>query len=308
MASPRNYTNALFGFDLNGKLQGMLKKATTPELSGDKHDMKSGVDHITKKSIANIAWGEGGISVAASMGGELQKWIQMSFDHAGTKAYYDGAILSANFDGIEMRRVNFSQALITECSFSNLDAASKDAMYCDIKFKPEGVRHLKGSGKSVLSGLGMRHKDFMCANFRVEVAGLDVSTVQKVELPKFTQKTSVDAVGHLRENAILAHSLELSDIKFTVGSGPDGKVEDAWLAAAEKWFISGETLEEHHITIAVHLLLPDMKTEIGSITYDGCGWLKVKTSDLERSDKPSTFDATFYVETCKLALAHQDPA
>lgn len=302
-ADTRSYAPSLFALDLAGKNAGYLKKITPPEMKGDVVTHKVGVDYVSKKAISNYQHGDFSFSCAMSMGAELQSWIKASFDHAHLRK--DGALIMADFNGDEQRRINFHQALITECSFSNLDAASKDGVYCDIKCQAEMIRHVKGSGK-VGTALGSRAKDWMCSNFKIEIPGLDCTTVSKVELPKFSQKVAQDAVGHLREQAWIPGSLELSDLSVTFAPGAGGKVEDQWMQAAEKWFIAGETLEEQHLTITVTFFAPDQKTVLGEITYGGCGMSSLKPGDMERGEKARTSVGKFYVETVQaIKLDHQ---
>jgi hypothetical protein len=289
----RSYSASLFGLDLGGKMAGYLKKITPPEMKGEKVEHKTGVGHITKKGIANYSHGDFSFSCAMSMGKDLQAWIKASFDNAFQRQ--DGALIMADFNGEEMRRISFHHALITECSFSNLDAASKDACYVDLKCQAEVVRNAAGKGK-VATALGSRAKDWMCSNFKIEIPGVDCSTVSKVELPKFSQKVAQDAVGHLREQCYIPTSLDLSDLTVTFAPGSGGKVEDQWVAAAEKWFIGGETLEEKHLNITVTWFAPDQKTILGEITYGGCGWLSLKPGDMERKDGTRVNTAKFYVE------------
>jgi len=290
----RSYSASLFGLDLGGKMAGYLKKITPPEMKGDKVEHKTGHLLKTSKAISNYSHGDFSFSCAMNMGKDLQDWIKASFDSA--HRYVDGALLIANFDGEEQRRINFQQALITECSFSNLDATSKDAVYVDVKCQAEHVRNVKGSGK-IATATGSRAKDWMCSNFKIEIPGLDCTTVSKVELPKFTQKVTQDAVGHMREQSYIPTSVDLSDLTVTFAPGPAGKVEDQWMAAAEKWFIAGETLEEQHLNITITFFAPNQTTILGEITYGGCGWLSMKPGDLERGEKTRTNTAKFYVET-----------
>jgi len=297
MANARNYAQSGFALEVAGQFAGMLKSAEAPGIKGDKAQMKTGVANITKNMIANISYDDTKFSVAMSNSKVLQDWIQMSFDMKHD--YRDIALLAADFNYNEMRRVNIFQALITELKFSKLDASSKDAIYADITCKQEMVRHLVGSKKAIGVATGARMKDWLCANFRVEVPGLDTTFVSAIDLPTFTQKTTTDFVGHIKENALIPTAVDLGEITVTFGSGPDGKIEDSLMAMADKWFIKGEQIEENHITIGVHFLKPNMTDELGSITYGGCGLMSVKPSKMERGDKGRSVEVKWYVETAR---------
>jgi hypothetical protein len=300
MGDTRGYHQGGYGLEIAGKFAGMLKSCEAPGVKGDKADMKTGVSNITKKAIANISYDDTKFSVAMSMSKDLQDWIQASFNMK--HEYRDCALLAADFHYNEQRRINLHQALIKEVKFSDLDAASKDAIYTDVTMACEMVRHQKGSGGAINTALGARMKDWLCANFRIDIPGLTdaVPFVSKISLPNFSQKTTLDQVGHLKENSLLPTAVELGDLTVTFGSGPDGKVEDQLMAMADKWFIQGDQVEENHLSISVHFLKPNMKDELGAINYQGCGLLSVKPAKSERGDGVRKIECKWYIElaTC----------
>ncbi len=297
MAETRGYHQGGYGLEVAGVFAGILKSAEAPGIKGDKADMKTGVANITKKAIANVSYDDCKFSVAMSMSKNLQDWIQASFDQK--HEYRDCALLAADFHYNETRRINMHQCLIKEVKFSDLDAASKDASYCDVTIQPELLNFAKGGGGSINTATGSRMKDWLCANFKIDVSGLEDATpfVSKVSLATFTQKTALDQVGHLKIPSLVPTSVDLGEITVTFGSGPEGKVEDKLLQMADKWFIQGELVEENHIPITVHYFKPNMKDELGTINYGGCGLLSVKPAKSERGEGMRKVEVKWYVET-----------
>ena len=296
MAETRGFQQGGTGFECAGQFVGMLKSVEAPGVKGDKADMKTGVANITKKAIANVTYDDTKCSLAMSNSKVFQDWIQASYNMA--HEYRDCALLVADFHYNEKRRINLHQCLITELKFSALDAASKDAIYADLTMKCEMVRHLAGGGKSINAPTGSRMKDWLCANFTATIPGLEdqCKFISKIDLASFSQKTTYDQVGWAKEPSLIPTAVELGDLTFTFGAGPDASVEDKLMQMADKWFIQGELVEENHITIAVQFLKPDMKTQLGEISYGTCGILSIKPAKAERGDGVRKVEVKYYTE------------
>lgn len=297
----RGFQQGGTGFECAGQFVGMLKSVEAPGVKGDKADMKTGVANLTKKAIANVSYDDTKCSLAMSNSKVFQDWIQASYNMA--HEYRDCALLVADFHYNEQRRINLHQCLITELKFSALDAASKDAIYADLTMKCEMVRHMQGKGSSINTATGSRMKDWLCANFTIAIPGLEDSTpfVSKVDLCSFSQKTTYDQVGSLKEPSLIPTAVELGDLTVTFGAGPNAKVEDKLMQMADKWFIQGELVEENHITIAVNFLKPNMKDVLGEINYGTCGILSIKPAKAERGDGVRKVEVKYYVETAQFS-------
>src|SRR5258706_3586664 len=112
------------------------------------------------------------------------QWIRESWDQRSPRK--NGAVIAGDYDYKEHSRLEFSNGLITEVGFPACDGASKDAAKMTVKLGPELIRIVAGSGKP-LPGAKVQKK-WLPANFRLEIAGLDCSKVNKVEAITIKQK------------------------------------------------------------------------------------------------------------------------
>lgn len=294
MAASRSVANSFFVLDIGGVNQGYLKKVSGGGYTVDVHESKVSHDLITKKMGSNHKVGEFSCDIGIAMGKGLYTWIKQSFDKAHT--YTDGAISIADANYNEVRRINFAQALITEFGTPKLAGDSKEAGYLTVKFQPESIRFAAGGGSKIDAALGDKQKLWMAHNFRLDISGRDCSTIQSVDAFSWKQKTVVNQYGHLKENELIPTGLESGDLGFTLGSGEGGKVENAWMEWAHNWIINGAQTEKDHMTGTLTFLAQDMKTELGSISFEGLGLKEIKPPDLERGDKARSLTVKLYCE------------
>src|SRR5215216_2045558 len=90
-------------------------------------------------------------------------------DLYGKDVRKNGAIITADYEGKELSRLSFHNALITEIGFPALDASSKDTAKMSIKITPEYTRRQANSGASLLKDrLGRTsQKQWLASNFRL---------------------------------------------------------------------------------------------------------------------------------------------
>lgn len=298
----RSYAASMFVVDVGGSFQGYAKKASIGELKWDVHESKLGSDLITKKMITNHTYGDFTIDMGVAMGGKLYDWIKASFDKAYTRM--DGAVIVANANYDALRRYEYYQALITKIATPKVDGASKDAGYFSITMKPELMKWAPGSGK-IEAPIGATQKLWMTNNFRLDIGGLNCTTVRSVDAFSWEQKTVANAYGHLKDAELLPTGLQCSDLTFNIASGEDGKILDDWLKKADAWHQGGST-EKDHKTGTLTFLAQDMKTELGSITFEGMGFKEIGKQDLERGEKVFETKISMYIEHAFMKLTKKD--
>jgi hypothetical protein len=129
----------------------------------------------------------------------------------------------------------------------------------------EEIHFRKGDGKVVPGTSGKQQKDWMTANFRVEIGGLPCERVSKVELPKFTLKITEHRGGSRRTAQRHPASVELSDINLTISAAD----WEAWRDAADTVMTKGQMTPSTEMTGSITFLSPDLGTELGRLELDG---------------------------------------
>jgi|GEM_PF-3461928 len=90
--------------------------------------------------------------------------------------------------------LDFKNALIQEIEFPKMDAGGKESLELKIIFSPEQFKYSAGGGKTKASDT-IQGKQWMPANFKMELGNLPCDKVTRIESFKITQKTTGDNKG-----------------------------------------------------------------------------------------------------------------
>ena len=297
----RTYTGGRFALDIDGFNVGFLKKFTGLHMEAEVQAHDLGPDNRQKKHVSNVKWTPGKASIGIGMGKGMYDWIKAAFD----KGYItkSGTFTAADFNYKAQSQLTFRDALITEVVVPKLDGSSKEAAYFDVGFEVEEVRWAKAGGEDIRGKIGPKQKQWLCANFRVEIGGLPCNRVAVVDT--FTWKCAVatDMVGILVENTKHPAKVTVPDVKLHISMAD----HQAWAEAAKKWFIDGARHESDEMTGRIVFLGPNMKDELGDITLENVGFKKFAEEDREaNSEKIARFNVELYTEKMTFALKEYD--
>ena len=277
MADPkRGYTAGRYAIDIGGVTAGWCMSAEGGTATSDVVTEKLGPDHIAHKHLAGVKYDDITINCNAGMAKNFFEWLKASFDYKHVRK--DGAIHSCNYDNEIMETMDFFHALITEIGFPACDAASKDAAKLVVKMAPETTRKKKGSGKAELKIDAKKAKMWTARNFKLEIAGLDCSHVNKVEALTCKQKVIEHAVGEQRDYQKEAANLEFPNLVVTLSK----HTAEAWDKWHEDFVIKGNNEQQHEKTGALHFLSENLQTTLFSLDFFGLGVFK-NTGDKQES-------------------------
>ena len=304
MADNRSFTGGNFLLDINGETAGYVKKFSGLALEGDVVANDLGPDNCQKKTIANWKWTPGKATIGIGMGSEMYQWMKAAFDKG--YATKDGAITSADANFKAQSTLDFKRALITEVTVPKLDGSSKDSAYFDIGWESEEVRWIKGDGKDIRGKVGMKQKQWLCCNFKVEIASLPCTRIATVD--SFTWKCAVatDMCGAFVENSKHPAKVTVPDLKLGISMAD----HQAWADAAKSWFVDGNRMEDkHEMQGAIIFYGPNMKDELGRINLENVGFKKISEEDREaNTEKIARFNVELYVEKMTFEIKSYDAA
>jgi hypothetical protein len=297
----RSYTAGRFALDIDGFNVGFLKKFSGLAMEADVSPQDLGPDNVQKKMVTNIKWTPAKATIGIGMGKGMYDWMKAAFDKGFITK--NGTFTSADFDYKAQSQLTFSNALITEVTVPKLAGDSKDSAYFDIGFEAEQVRWAKGGGEDIRGKIGPKQKQWLCANFRVEIGGLPCD--RNASIDSFTWKCAVatDYVGKFNENTKHPAKVTVPDLKLSISYAD----HDAWSQAAKKWFIDGARTENDEMTGRIVFLDTNMKDELGEITLFNVGFKKFSDEDAEaNSEKIKRFSVELYVEKMEFKLTAFD--
>jgi len=198
MTTGRSYAAGHFSLAIDGHATtSYLKSVDGGSARGQVVDDPSGSNQDRVKHLATVEIEPFSIEMGLTGGREVLQWIQGSMNRKFTRR--NGEITHANFDLFQTYSHEFSDALITECTFPALDAASKEGGFLKFKFLPEFIKTkvLSGSeesksGRRIEGRVGpeVRQKRWSPSAFRFTLDSLDeMRNVNKIE--SFTIKQNV---------------------------------------------------------------------------------------------------------------------
>jgi phage tail-like protein len=268
MAEARGYTAGKYSIELDGLNAGWIQSVEGGGATSDVVQEKLGPDMIVHKHLAGVKYEDVSINCGAGMAKAFYEWIKASLDHKHQRK--NGAIHTANYDNKIMQTMDFFNALITEIGFPACDAGSKDAAKLAVKFAVEYSRKKKGSGNGALKIDAEKQKRWTARNFRLSIAGLDCTRVNKVEAITVKQKVVEHAVGQLRDYEKECANIEIPNVVVTVAESHS----EQWDKWHEDFVIKGNNGQKQEKTGSIEFLSEDLKSTLFSLDFGGLGIFK----------------------------------
>ena len=288
-ADPHGFTVGRFGLDLGNGWEALVKSVDGGNIVGEVVHEVGSAPYYQKKHIGNIKYEEVSLRIGLPSKG-VYDWLTGTLAGQHTRKTFWLSTLDAQF--LEIGRRQFNNALITEVGFPALDGSSKDAAYLTIKIAPDSIEERPASGKAVTLDAS-KQKSWLQSNFRLELKGVAVSRVSKIDAITIKQTIVTDDIG--KEPG----KLEFSNV-IAFASSLDAA---SWKAWHEDFVIKGNNGEAAEKSGAIVFLDALLATELARIELGNIGIFKVAPERTEaNADTVSRIKAEMYVETGRLVL------
>jgi hypothetical protein len=196
-----------------------------------------------------------------------------------------GAIVTCGADGVPVRRMRFTNALVDSMTFGKLDASSKSSHALGVRLRAESTDSVAVTGEKPIVMPKDSSKPPLASSFRIEIPGLDGNRVAVVE--EFTVQRPPAARGSL------ARGLVISNIKLAVSS--------ASRAGFESWH--RETVLNRASspkTMTISMLSPDMKTALFTLQGTNTGILALREIPRDGDAALERFEVELFVGQFKV--------
>jgi hypothetical protein len=271
MADNRAWTAGRYAIDIGGVPAGWVMSAEGGGANSDVVVEKIGPDLIQHKHLAGVKYEDITVNCGAGMAKNYFEWIETTLKHeTNSKGRKDGSIHSCDYDGNIKHTLDFFHGMISELGFPACDAASKDAAKLVTKIAIETSRGKKGSGKCDLKIDAAKAKRWTARNFKLEIAGLDCTRVNKVEALTVKQKIAENPIGEMRDYEKVAANIEFPHLVVTCNDSH----ADNWLKWHEDFVIHGKNDQGAEKTGALHYLSEDLSKTLFTINFHGLGIFK----------------------------------
>jgi phage tail-like protein len=278
MAGGRGVPTGKFAFEFGGTKAGWIQSVEGGHAVADVVAEKVGADNMVHKHIAGVKYEDITVNCGTGMSKAFYEWIKASFDRQHKRN--DGAIHACDYDGNIVSSLDFYHGLISEVGFPALDAASKDAAKMTIKIASEYTRHKKGSGKVDPSGYSLgkgEQKKWLPSNFRLTIAGLTCTHVNKIEALVLKQKVIDHAIGEKRDYEKEPANLETPNLVVTFSE----HTADDWYKFHEDFVIKGNNGQDKEKTGTLEYLTSDLSKTLFKLDFQGLGIFKLTPDKVE---------------------------
>lgn len=274
-AVQRGYTAGRFALEIDGQSAGWLESADGGDATSDVVLEKLGPDHIQHKHLAGVKYEDITVNCGTGMSRGFYDWIKTGFDKQFIRK--KGAVVSSDYSGRPISRMEWSNALIREVGFPACDAASKDAAKMTVKITPEFTRRAAATQGPLGSGRPMVLKKWLSANFRLKIDSLDCSRVNKIEAVTVKTVLAENFVGEIRSYQAVPTHLEVPNLVVTTA--------ESFAADFYRWHedfvIKGNNGRDKEKGGTLEFLTPDLKESLFTLTFYGLGIFKLTPEKVE---------------------------
>jgi hypothetical protein len=259
-ALPRGYGALKLALQLGDSPPSLLRSVEGGDATADVIERKS-EECFRQKMLGDKRYAEIALACGTGLSRDFYEWIAGSFDNCLERPARSGAIINADYTYNEFSRLTFHEALITEFGMPATEGGSKESAYMTLKFAPASTERKKGDAKLTLCGGTKAQKQWLSANFRLNIDGLDCKKVTKVEA--ITVKW---ATGKGIRN-------EISNL---VVSMAEGTVQDSGFRRwYEDFVVQGNNTVENEKGGFLEYLSPSLKEAYFTLKFRGLGIFKL---------------------------------
>jgi len=294
MADMRSYVAGNFYLNLDGQNCGFVKSASGGGATAEVVNEAAGPDYVVRKHLGQVKYEELVIDFGFSMKAPVYDWIAKSWDMNYQRK--DGSIVGCDYKLDAKTEREFFHGLITETIFPTLDGSSKEPSCITLKIAPEYTRPKKPSGKAEGPGPKAPQKVFLPSNFRLEIAGLDATKVNKIDSFSVRQMVTADDIGDARDYQKEPGKLDFPNLKITLSQVS----AQGWFDWFEDFAIKGNCTEEKEKTGTLSFLSPNRQEVLASIELQNLGIFRLSEDAMKsNSDQIKRVTAELYCEKMK---------
>jgi len=264
-AAPSAATPPGFAFlAIDGTIVGSVKSVEGGNAVGEVVTEVPGPGPITRKHLGGVKYEDITMNVGLGLGNSLWDWIKLTFDQPGTTK--DGAVILTDAELVAWRRMDFTNAIISEFGMPALDGSSKEPAYFTVKISPGATSTEPASGR--LRARPSNQQLWLSSNFRLSIGDLPTSRVGLVESLNVKYTLFLPGAAALEPT-----SVEYPNLTITMPPSP------AWFAFFEDFVIKGNNAEDKELPGRLEILSTDLQTVLAALNFSRLGMVSF---DLDR--------------------------
>lgn len=230
-------------------------------------DPRPGGEVFLRKHAGAVRYEDLILQVALISSKAVSAWISQTFGKPGLAAK-NGALVSTGITGVEVRRLEFFNAVITEVTLAQLEGSDKrDPFQLTVRIAPEMTRLVGPTGAASAKTFGMKARG--AAGFRFNIQGLEQATARTTKVSALTVKRGggVQQTGKERQLERQFGPFDCSLVSITVPEVDAGPLY-GWFDDA---VLKGNNGEKAERAGRIEALSPDMKSVVATVDLGNLG-------------------------------------
>ena len=263
----RSFSPGSFVLELDGVQVGAVSSADGGAAFGDVVKEPPGEETFFKKHLGFGGYHDIHFGIGPGMDKSVYNWIGQSLQ--GKASPVNGALLTVDFRGAIVSRLEFSRAQITEVTFPAVDGSSRQQVRILIGLTPEQTTLVRSPGGTSRIGSSRNTRNALASNFRLTIEGVNTTRVSKVEaltvkLP-FRNNSQGDCLscGDIQPPA----PIDFPNVIITMAQTGAESIE-SWF---QNFVINGENDDASEKKGELVYLAPDLQTPLFTITFNHLG-------------------------------------
>jgi len=227
----------------------------------------------------------------------LLSWINGTLAKNVTRK--SGAIAYVDLNMAQRKRLEFTNAFLTEVTLPACDATDKSIANLTLRLTPDRTQLVDGGGAKPLSLPPQSQKHALNSNFMLSVEKLENASRRTMKISPISAKRPVVAttVGTMRDYAKSPSSLELSIVSIVLPEQDALPFYTSWFATST---LAGNSDERG---VLIDWFGPDLTTKIATAAFGGAGILRYEPlPTAANGDTIAQVQIDLYVETLTLKM------
>lgn len=281
-----------YHLELEGQPCGFVRSVEGGSMRAEVVTEAPGSEHFLKKHLGSVAVEPIVLTFGLGLAPVVYEWMAEALDGGLTSR--SGAIAFADPQLARQRTLTFEHAVVAAVTIPAHDGASKDASFFTLALQPERTELRKASGRLAVPPAA-KAKQWVAANFRLEIDELDTSRVAKVDALRI-ETTAEHAAGEGRLPRS-APKIDFPDLRVRLAEAG----ADSWLAWHEDFVVKGNCDDAHERAGALVVLGPSLEGELLRLELEGLGiWRLAPRKLAAAADAVRFLDAALYCERMRL--------
>jgi hypothetical protein len=256
---------------------------------------KAAADGVARKHLGTVHYEPIVVQVGGTASKELFQWVADFWAHKVIRK--NGAVVSTDFNGREVSRLEFSNAYLIETVIPVFDVSLKQgAARLTMKLQPDKTTRKVGGGPAP-ARVATTQKTWLSANLRVAINGMDTTRVTKVDafavsLARAQVRRTTGTVAATGPSFVQCTNLVLTFAESRSGD---------FINWHKSFVIEGRHDADQEKTATLVMLQPNLRDTIFTVSFQKVGIFRLTSVSLgSRSDSVRLMRAEMYVNQARL--------